>query len=316
MTRVVLTRLLQTVPLLVGTSALIFLLIHTAPGGPETVLVDPRNVSIEDLQRIRANLGLNRPLYVQYLSWAADILQGDFGRSFVDGRPVIGLLREKLPNTFLLLGSGFALALVFSLPIGIYAGVHSYSRVNDIVTSFTYAGAAIPNFWLGLVLIYVFSVKLQWLPSGGIHSLTADVDILDRSRHLILPAVVLSLAASPIIVRQVRAGVLGILSAAYVTTARSKGLTEVKVLLRHVLPEALLPAITVLALTVPYLISASVVVETLFTWNGLGRTMVLSIYQRDYPVTIALSILLSLSVVLANLAADLLYFVMDPRQRE
>ncbi|MEX2029373.1 MAG: ABC transporter permease [Anaerolineales bacterium] len=315
MERLIATRLILAIPILFGVSLIVFLLIHTAPGGPETVFVDPRSAQTEDVARIRENLGLNRPLYVQYAAWLSGLARGEFGRSFVTGQPVQEIIRDKFFNTLLLTGTALALAVVFAIPVGTYVGYKPSSVLNQLVTVLVYIGSAVPLFYLGLVFIYVFAVRLGWLPVGGVYSVGSEASIADRIKHLIMPAVVLAFSATPNLLRQTRAGVLNTLTSNFIMVARGKGLRESTILVRHVLPNALYPVVTILGLIVPHIVAGSVVVETLFSWSGLGRAMVLAVGQRDYPTVIGLALVVSGAVVVGNLVADLLYLVLDPRQR-
>lgn len=315
MARLIAPRLLQAIPILFGVSLIVFLLIHTAPGGPETVFVDRRSAQTEDVLRIRENLGLNRPVFVQYGDWLSGVARGELGRSFVTGQPVEEIIRDKLLNTLLLTGTALGLALVFAIPVGTYVGYRASSLLNQAVTALVYVGSAIPLFYLGLVFIYLFAVRLGWLPVGGVYSVGSEASLVDRIKHLIMPAAVLALSATPNLLRQTRAGVLSTLSSNFVIVARGKGLRESTILVRHVLPNALYPVVTILGLIIPHIVAGSVVVETLFSWSGLGRAMVLAVGQRDYPTVTALALLVSGAVVLGNLVADLLYLVLDPRQR-
>ena len=315
MVRLVVIRALQAFPVLFIVSSVIFLLIHTAPGGPENVLIDPRTARSADLLRIRKNLGLDRPLPVQYLDWSRRLVRLDLGRSYVSGQLVVEIIRERFGQTLLLMGSALLLAICVSVPLGTYSAYKHTSPLSQVMTVFSYLGVSAPAFWFGLVLIYLFAVRFGWLPSGGTRTIGSDFSMIDRFKHLILPALVLSFAFIATLVRQVRANVLSVLYGQHVIAARAKGLSEFRVLVRHVLPIGLYPVVTVVGLMFSSLVAGSVVIESLFGWNGLGRSLVVAVTQRDYPVVIGLSLFVSIFVLVGNALADIMYLVLDPRQR-
>lgn len=314
MGRYVLARILESIPVLLAASLAIFAVIHMAPGGPEQVLVDPHGRT-EDLARIRENLGLNRPLHVQYLEWLGRLARLDLGHSFVSGQPILDIIAGKLPKTLLLMSVAFAMAVLVSVPIGIYSATHPDSLADYFLNVGMFAGLSVPEFWLGLLLILVFSVGLGWLPSGGSQTLGAPFSLVDRLRHLILPSLVLGIVHAASLMRFVRSSVLEVMTSEFVTTARSKGLRERLVLLRHVLPNALSPVVTVLGMRFPLLIGGSFVIETIFGWGGLGRAAVVAVGERDYPLVIAVGLIVAVATILGNLLSDIVYAVLDPRVR-
>jgi len=307
----ILRRLVHAVVTLVIVSVVTFLLVGLAPGG--FVTESAAGMSQEDLARIRANLGLDRPLYIQYAQWAAGLLRGDMGRSLVDGQPVRGLIAERLPNTMLLSTVALVAATVVGVLLGVVCAVRAYSWLDNLVSATTFIGLAVPIFWLDALLILLFSVELGWLPSSGLASLGKEDDILDRLAHLALPAFVLATSSAPQLVRFTRSSLLETLGQEYVRTARAKGLFEWAVLSRHVLRNSLIPVITIIGLQLPRLVGGTAIAETVFGWPGIGRLAVTAAFRRDFPVILGITIVVSIAVLITNLIVDLLYAAVNPR---
>jgi peptide/nickel transport system permease protein len=309
-----LRRLLGAVPLLLGISLIAFVLIRLAPGDPVGMLYGP-DEPIEDIARVRASLGLDQPLPVQYLAWLRNVLRGDLGRSYSDGRPVLAVIVERVPRTLQLTLSALALALVGGLSIGALAALRRNTALDALATALATACYSIPGFWLALLLILVFSVQLRLLPSGGVGTLRGERTLRDGLAHLILPAVVLSLRELGRIVRFTRAGLLDVLESDYIRTARAKGLREHSVVWSHALRNALLPLITLLGLAVPGLLGGSIVIESVFAWPGIGRLAYEAALARNYPLIMGLTLCIGALVIIGNLLADLGYGLADPRVR-
>ncbi len=306
-------RLLQMIPLLVGISLLIFLIIQAAPGGPETVyLATGRFVNMEVIEAYKRKLGLDQPIYIQYLKWIGAALTGDFGFSYTSSRPVIDVIMERLPATAEMMGFGFVFAALVALPLGVLSAVKQYSVTDFVGTAISFLGIAMPVFWFGLILQLLFSVKLGWLPTSG-RETVGDGTFIDHIRHLILPGLVLSLRYIAGWSRYMRTTMLGVIRADYVRTARSKGLKENVVLLRHALKNALIPVVSILALDLAGLFSGAVLTETIFAWPGIGRLFIQSMYNRDYPLLMGILMMGSFMVVFFNLVADIIYGWLDPR---
>ena len=314
MARIVARRLLQAVPLLLLLSLISFALLHLAPGDPATLLYG-LEATPQDLAQARARWGLDRPLPIQYLKWLARMLQGDLGRSLVDGRPVATILAERLIATLALAVSAEALALLVGVVLGIVAAAHAGSGLDRTLTGLATLAYSIPPFWLGLLFILLFSVQLGWLPAGGLTSAAEPFALPDLIRHLILPTIVLALPLFAQFVRYSRTGLLEELHQGYVRVARAKGLGERAVLFRHALRNAAIPLVTVVGLTVPQVLSGSAIIETVFAWPGLGRLMVEAAFQRNYSVLMGDILLVGLAVVGGSLLADLCYVLADPRIR-
>jgi peptide/nickel transport system permease protein len=304
-------RLLRAVPLLLGLSVLVFALIHAAPGGPLTVYLSNPNVRPEDIARLERLLGLDRPLHEQYLSWLTAFVRGDWGFSYVDGRPVLDRILERAPATLELMGTAFAVALVLAVAFGSLAALSPGGLLDGLVSGTSVVGISLPTFWLGLVLQLVFALELRWLPTSA----RADAAGGDRLSHLVLPAATLAFFYASSWIRYVRASLRRTLALDFVRAGRARGLSETRLLIHHSLPNALFPLITVLALDLALLFSGAVVTETVFAWPGMGTLLVDSVYRRDYSVLMGILLSGSVAIVLANLAADVAYGFLDPRVR-
>ena len=304
-------RLVRAVPLFFGLSILIFALVHQAPGGPLTVYLSNPNVRPEDIARLERLLGLDRPLHEQYLGWLSAFATGDWGFSYVDGRPVLERVLERTGGTLELMGSAFGLALVSALVLGSLAALRPGSAFDSLVSGGSIVGISLPTFWLGLVLQLVFAVELRLLPTAGRMGATGE----GRFAHLVLPAATLSSFYAASWIRYIRASLAATLSRDFVRAGRARGLSESELLVRHALPNALFPLVTVLSLDFALLFSGAVVTETVFAWPGMGTLLVDSVYRRDYSVLMAILMVGSIAVVLSNLAADVVYGWLDPRVR-
>ena len=302
MTRYVLTRLLWVVPVLLGVSLIVFSIMKLVPGDVAQVIAGLDGTA-EDVELIRRELGLDRPAPEQYLTFLMRSLQGDFGRSAVTKRPVTEEIASRVGPTAELAVAAFSIAIVLGLFTGVVSATKRYTVWDNVATLISLVGVSMPVFWLGLMLVLLFSVTLGWLPSSGAGTFA----------QLIMPALALGSASTAIIARQTRSGMLEVLSQDYVRTARAKGLTERVVLVRHALKNALIPTITVAGLQVGYLMGGAVLAETVFARPGLGRLLVDSIARRDIPVVQTTIMLLSVTFVLVNLVVDLLYVKLDPR---
>jgi peptide/nickel transport system permease protein len=313
-------RLLLAVPILLGASTVIFFLMHAAPGDPTSLYLSNPNIHPSVIEQMRRNLGLDQPVHVQYVKWLGAFLRGDFGYSFSQHRPIADILKDAIPNTLLL--SGVALILIFAIGIvvGTIQAVRQYSWVDNVATVLSFFFYSMPSFWFGLMLILLFSYKLQWLPASQMTSVEHEflggfAQLADRAKHLFLPALALGIGAAASVARYMRSGMLEQIRQDYVRTARAKGLGERSVVFKHAMRNALIPVVTLLGLYIPFLISGAFLIETIFAWPGMGRTVVTAIFQRDYPVVLAGAFVISILVILGNLLADVLYSVVDPRVR-
>lgn len=307
-------RLLGAIPLLIGVSLIIFAVLHLAPGSPLDVYAENPAVTPEALENIRRNLGLDRPLPEQYVRWFSSFFRGDWGYSIRTNNPAFEDALSRLPATLWLSGSALVLALAMALPLGIVSATKRYTWIDHAATLFSFLGISTPVFWLALMVQLLFSVQLGWLPSAGITTI-GDGSFLDRLRHLVLPASVLSLAFVAGWSRYIRSSMIEVLSLDYVRTARAKGLVERLVTYRHALKNALIPVVTVIALDLAMLFSGAVITETVFAWPGIGRLFIESMNGRDYPVLLGLMMFSSFGLILVNLLTDFLYVLLDPRVR-
>jgi peptide/nickel transport system permease protein len=306
----VVRRLAQTIPLLLIVSILIFALIHAAPGGPLEMFLDNPNVRPEDIERLRRQLGLDRPLPEQYLAWLWSFVRGDWGYSFSDGRPVLERLVERVPATLELVGTSTLLAVIISMTVGILAAVkNGFDRVSMPAVI---AGISLPTFWFGLVLQLVFASALGWLPSSGRTSFGATT-FADRAAHLILPAIVLASAQAAGWSRYLRGSMRQALAMPFTMAARARGNSERRMVLHHVLRNALLPFITVVLLDASIMASGAVVTESVFAWPGVGGLFTEALARRDYSVLMAFLMCGSVAVAALNLVADVSVRVLDPR---
>lgn len=319
MRKFVAQRLLQLIPLLIGISLISFFVMHLAPGDPTALFIDP-NVKPEELARVRANWGLDQPIYIQYFKWLINAGKLDFGVSYITGQPVISEIGERLPATLLLMISSMILTFLIAVPIGVYSAVKKGSWFDNFFTVFSFAGMAIPAFWLALMLMLLFSVQLGWLPAVGMFSpLIKDASIvtrlLDLLRHMILPLFSMALLSLAGISRYQRAAMLEVLNQDFIKVARAKGLPEITVIFKHALRNALIPIVTILGLSLPDLFGGAFVIETVFAWPGMGRLGVQSIFQRNYPDIMGIVMLSAVLIILGNLLADIGYALVDPRIR-
>ncbi|HLZ69656.1 MAG TPA: ABC transporter permease [Dehalococcoidia bacterium] len=312
MGRYVIRRLVQAIPLLIGISLIVFLMIHLAPGDAAEFALGER-ASQTEIIRLRHYLGLDLPWYQQYFHLMGHWLRGDLGISVLQQRSVFTILWERLPRTAELLGGSILLSLLIALPIGVFSAVRQYSFGDNVVTVISFLGISIPSFWLAILLILFFSVDLHWLPTGGTQTIGRSFSLLDHLKHLILPLAVLTLIRTAGWSRYLRSSMLEVLSLDYVRTARAKGLTGREVLFRHALRNAIMPIITLLGLSLPDMVGGAIITEQIFNWNGLGQLTVTATVRRDIPVVMALVMLSGAVIVLANLLADLWYGVVDPR---
>jgi len=313
-------RLIQAIPVVLLISVILFFLVRLAPGGPLAAAERNPNVTPEQIARLREKLGLDQPLYIQYLRWMGQILlEGDLGESVKFHRPVTTMILERVPNTVILVGTSFVLTLLIAIPVGVLSAYRSYSFFDYVATTLTFIGQAVPVYWLGLVMIVVFFVTLSnpvtggpLLPAGGMRAPGRD-DLADLAQHMVLPTLTLSLAWAAWYSRFLRSSMLDVLYQDYVRTARAKGVKEFLVVNRHALRNAIIPLSTLIAMDLPSLFSGALFVETIFSWPGMGRLFWDAARGRDYPVLLGVVMFNAVLIIFFNLAADLLYGQLDPR---
>ena len=300
----ILRRLLLTIPVIIGVSTLVFLFIHLIPGDPIQVMLG-ESAKPTDVETLRRALGLDRPLSEQYVTFFKGLITGNLGVSIHTGQPILATILNRLPATLELTLSSMCVALLISIPLGVISASKQYSLLDNGSMFFALLGISMPNFWLGPLLILLFSVNLGWLPVSGRGGLL----------HLILPAITLGTALAAKLTRMTRSSVLEILHEDYITTARSKGLREGFVIFKHALRNALIPVITVIGIQFGALLSGALITETIFAWPGIGRLTITAIQKRDYPLVQGCVLLIAFGYVFANLITDLAYAWADPRIR-
>ena len=298
-----LRRLWQSLLVLFGVSVVVFLILHLT-GDPAALLLPP-DATAEDIARFRTAMGFDDPVAVQYLRFLKGAVRGDFGESLRHGEPAMPLVVERLPATFQLAGAGLLIALGLAIPAGIISAMKRNTAVDYVTTVAALLGQAMPTFWLGIMLILVFSVRLNWLPSSGRGGL----------EHLILPAITLGLFTTARITRLTRSGMLEVLAQDYIRTARAKGVGESPVVWKHALKNASIPIVTIVGIDLGTLLGGSVITETIFAWPGVGRLSVQAIFNRDYPVVQSAVFLLASTFVIVNFLVDIVYTYLDPRIR-
>jgi len=314
MSSYLLRRAVQAVVILLLVSMIGFVILHLAPGGPLSQFANSGDLTPADVARIERTFGLDRPLPVQYLDWLGRMLTGDWGRSFRDQQPVLHIIGSHIGATVELMLTSTLLAIGLGTSIGILGAVKRNSLFDSLSTVVTMVLLSIPTFWFGLLMIYVFSVELNWLPSGNRYT-AGDGSFMNQVHHLIAPSVVLGLVTMASWSRYMRSSMLDVINHDFVRTARSKGLTERRILLRHILRNALLPMVTIAGLQIPALLGGALVTETVFAWPGMGRLFLDSISYRDYPTVMGILMCTAFLVLLGSLIADLLYGLADPRIR-
>ena len=312
MKRYLARRLLLLVPVLAGVSVIIFMVLHLSPGDPVEIMLGSQATQ-EDRVRLRADLGLDQPLPVQYVRWLGHVVRGDLGRSLWMKRPVLGEVLLRFKATLILAGSALLLSTTIGLALGVASATRPNSLVDRLSATASLFGASMPSFWLGIVLMVVFALQLGWLPASGMYAPYGGGGLRDLLAHLILPAVTLAAASVTIIARLTRATMLETLGQDYVRTARAKGLGERKVVWRHALKNALIPIVTVVGVQAGYLLGGAVLTETVFAWPGVGTLVVQGILARDMPLVQGGVLVIALSFVLVNLLVDTLYAWLDPR---
>lgn len=335
-TAYIIRRLLQAIPLLIVISMIVFGLISLAPGGPMSAFEENPNLTAEDIARLEEQLGLNEPVYKRYLKWAGHIVQGDWGYSNATRRPVLTEIGDRLPNTLQLMITAFIVTLLIAIPIGILSAIKQYSLFDHVATFFAFMGQAIPVFWFGLILIIVFNVWLNnpvspsqgfslshlWacgdckplMPGGGMAPYGVDNPTLaQRIQHMILPVTMLALYGAGTYTRYMRGQMLEVIHLDYIRTARAKGLSERRVIVRHAIKNAITPVITIMALELPLLFGGALFTETIFSWPGMGRLFYRSAQRVDYPLLMGIVMINAMLIILFNLIADITYAFLDPR---
>jgi peptide/nickel transport system permease protein len=313
-------RILQTIPILLIISILLFFLVRSAPGGPLTSARRNPNITPEQIRALEHKLGLDQPLPVQYARWMGDMLKGDMGKSIKFRRPVSEMIGERIPNTLTLVGISFLVTLILAIPIGVLSARKPYSFFDYSMTTITFIGQSIPVYWLGLGLIMIFYVALKnpatgepLFPVGGMNTYGKEGDFWDSIWHLVLPVIALSLGWIAWYSRFLRSSMLDVLHEDYIRTARAKGLSERAVHYKHALQNAILPLITMIALDLPSLFAGALFVETIFSWPGMGRLFWDAAKGRDYPVLLGVVMITAVLIIFCNILADIAYGWLNPQ---
>ncbi len=311
MRQYVVRRFVQMVLVILLMSLIVFTIIRLIPGDPAVVMLGPEGASPEAIAAVRRDMGLDRPIAVQYLVWLERAARGDFGKSFMSKMPVSFLIEKSLPATVHLALAALGIALLVSVPTGILAAVRPHSWIDNLCTSFALAGVAMPGFWLAIMLVLIFAVGLEWLPTSGYVPLTEGS--WESTRSVLLPALALGVSLAAALSRFLRTGMLDVLAQDYVRTARAKGLPERLVILRHAVRNGLLSVVTVLGLQLGQLLGGSIVIEQVFNWPGMGRLVLSAIQFRDYSIVQAVVLIVATGYVVINFVIDILYVYLDPR---
>jgi peptide/nickel transport system permease protein len=312
----ILRRLLVSIPILLGITVIVFFIASKMPGDAVLAMISNETPQAEDLIKLRrGQLGLDLPLHEQYLRWLGQLLQGNLGFSFQSGEPVATVIADRLPATLQLMGVALVFAIVIGVALGVVSALKQYSWLDYSFTLFGFAGISIPNFFLGMVLVYLFAIQWQILPTSGIGTPGEAWSLVDNLRHLALPALALGLARTAVFMRYTRASVLEVMNNDYVRTARAKGLREWLIVTRHVLRNALIPVVTVIGLSLPVLFGGAVIIETIFQWAGIGLMFISAVTGRDSPVIMGYVLLSAVIVLASNLLTDVAYAGLDPRIR-
>ncbi|MGB3405505.1 MAG: ABC transporter permease [Microcoleaceae cyanobacterium] len=315
MNRYIVNRVLTAIPTLIAISIVVFLILALAPGDPMGEFATNPSITAEVRENIRRSLGLDQPIPVRYIKWFWAFLQGDMGYSFTSRSPVSELIAQRLPVTLWIAGSAYIIALLIAFPIGILSALKRYSILDQVATTFTFLGFSLPPFFTGLLFIIIFSVKLNWFPF--IYNSTLQVTnwqtLIEQIKQSIMPITVLVLFQTAVLMRFIRASMLEQLNQDYVRTAYAKGLSQLTVITEHILRNALIPVVTLIALDIPSLFTGALITEQIFRIPGIGALLIESIYRSDTPVVMAITFTYAILVVIFNLVADLLYGVLDPR---
>lgn len=314
----ILRRILQVIPLIFGVIMINFTIIHLAPGDIALMLAG-EDASPEYVETLRTRFGLDKPIHEQLLIYISNVVRGDLGYSFANRSPVVKCILERVPATVLLIFCSMLFSITVGVLLGVNASKRPYSRADNATTIGSLLGYSIPNFWLGMILMLVFSLSLGIFPVQGMFTVGVDMVGLERwidiARHIVLPALVLGTSQVALYARLTRASMLDVLDQDYIITARAKGCNDRAVIFDHALKNALLPVVTMIGLNLGFVLTGATLTETVFAWPGIGRLMYDSIFRRDYPVLMGIFIIVSISVILASLLTDIIYAYLDPRIR-
>lgn len=318
MVKYIIKRLLTAVVVLLGISIIIFALIHLQPGNPYSTMIDP-TVPPEVVKEMLDKIGYNDPIHIKYFKWISRAIKGDLGYSIYYGKPVLDIIDSRMSNTVILATFSLCLSIILGIGIGIISAIKKNTLFDKVFTTISFVGVSIPAFFFGLILIKIFAFDLKLLPVSGMKTLGSDYTgikaMFDGLKHIILPGIVLSFLQSTAFMRYTRSSMIDVLDKAYITTARSKGLSLNKAIFRHGLKNALIPIVTIICLQIPFLFSGALLTETVFVWPGIGRLSYEAVLNRDYSLIMGILMILSIIILISNLIADILYAIIDPRIR-
>lgn len=302
------------IPVIILVSIFSFMIIHFAPGDPINMYIR-QDMTQQEIDELRVDLGLDGTIAEQYLAWLSNICRGNWGNSLINHQPVAKQIFEKLPATLLLMGTSFVLSILMSIPLGLVSGMKKNKAADQFISIFAYIGISIPAFWLALMLIIIFSLNLHWLPSNGMRTVGSN-SVLDILWHLILPGIVLSVGNTAVFTRYIRSNTITQLEEEYVLTAKAKGVSKRRIMTGHVLKNCLLPIITIAGKNLASLVTGSFIIESVFGWPGMGTLGMSAINSRDYPMIMGFTMLSCVILIIGNFIADLLYGVADPRIKQ
>lgn len=313
MVRYVIKRLIAAIPIFIGITIIVYTLVSIAPGGPLDIIASAGNLSSDELLKLKVSMGLDKPIYIRYFNWMMLLLKGDLGLSYRTSQSVANMIGLRIVPSLILTLSGTVIAIMIGVTLGVLSAYKPNSKIDIISSGITFIGSSSPGFFVCLVSVYIFAAKLNILPAQGMYDSGAQKSITSLLIHLILPASVIALQSIGGYIKQMRASLLEVLNEDYIKTARSKGIKESKVIIRHAFRNALIPIVTLIGISVPYIIGGAVVTEQIFSWPGIGSLMILSINNRDYPVIMGITVLISVTVLCANIILDVIYASLDPR---
>lgn len=309
-------RILINIPILIGITLIIFLLASLMPGDAVLAMISTDTPVTDEMIKMRqGELGLDLPLPVQYLRWMGNLLRGNMGYSFVSAESVSEMILLRIPATLELMGVSLLISIILGLTLGTISALKQYSWLDYVFTIFGFIGISIPDFFLGMILVFIFALKLKWFPTSGFITAGQEFSLADNLRHVFLPALALALVRTAVFMRYTRASVLEVLGNDYVRTARAKGLKQGLIILRHVMRNALIPVITIIGISLGVLFAGSVIIETIFQWPGIGMMFINAVTGRDSPVIMGYVLLTSVIVLTSNVLTDLTYSLVDPRIR-
>ena len=311
MFKFIIKRALVVIPTFIGITLLVFLLSNMAPGGPLTSL--RATMTDEAVDELEHQYGLDRPILVQYADWFTDLLKGDFGTSYKSGKPVMDIINGRIGPTLILTVTAFVISTVLGIVLGILSAVNDGGKGDKVISTIAFTSQSVPGFFLSVLMLWLFAVKLGWLPTSGMYGVTGKKEFGELVRHLVLPAGIMSFGQLGPIIRYAKSGMLEVMNEEYIKTAKSKGIGAYAVNIKHAFRNSLIPIVTILGTEIPNLVGGSVIIEQIFGWPGLGTLMMTSVTSRDYPTIMGITCIIAAVVLIVNLLVELIYGFLDPR---